>query len=277
MANDDLDAFISQGATPAPEPPAPAPAAPPAEAAPAPQAEEKPAVAAPAPDDDADPPEPVEGEELVPRRAFDAVRHQRHDWKAKAITAETRMAELERQLNEAKAAIAAPPPQPQQPVIQQPQVSFQEDPEGYLAQMRADQQRALMHLNANHSEARLRDKIGPEKVEEMRAEFKQMAAADPTLYARLEQQADPYAWAHAEVERMRLLRDMGPDPAAYRAKLIAEERAKWEAEYLSTAPQPRPVSPAAGMAPSLATARSVAGRSAPAYTGPTPLDALFGR
>jgi hypothetical protein len=68
-----------------------------------------------------------------------------------------------------------------------------------------------------------------------------------------------------------MLRDIGDDPAQYRSKIEAEARAKWEQER-QAAPAERPVSPAVGMQPSLATARSVAGRSAPQWSGEPSLD-----
>ena len=60
-----------------------------------------------------------------------------------------------------------------------------------------------------------------------------------------------------EVDRLRLVRDVGDDPAAYSAKIEAERAPNGR-------PRRRPrraVSPAAGLQPSLATARSVAGRT----------------
>ena len=71
-----------------------------------------------------------------------------------------------------------------------------------------------------------------------------------------------------EVERQRVLRDVGDDPSAYRTKIEAEARAKWEAEAKAAVP----VSPAAGLQPSLANARSVAGRSAATWTGEPSLE-----
>jgi hypothetical protein len=114
----------------------------------------------------------------------------------------------------------------------------------------------------------LRDKVGDEKLNEYVQEFRNLAAADPTLFGKLYSQPHPYAWLTREVDRLRLVRDVGDDPAAYRAKIEAEARAKWEAEAKA---QPAP-SPAAGMQPSLGTARSVAGRTAGAWSGEPSLE-----
>jgi hypothetical protein len=269
MANQALDSFLEK-LEPAPEaPPPPAEPEPVSTGVSEPEAKATPDAVKPddAEDDDGAPPAPKDGESVVPLHALEATRRARNDWKDKAARAEGELAALRRQLEEAKAAPPAPPAQPQPMPQPQPTVSFAEDPEGWAAQLRMQQQEMLMHERANISEMRLNDKIGPEKVAEMKAEFKRAAEADPTLYQKLRQQLDPYAWANAEVERLRLLADVGDDPAAYRAKIEAEARAKWEAE-LAAQPQPEPaVSPAAGQPRSLATVRSVAARAAPAFTG----------
>ena len=115
----------------------------------------------------------------------------------------------------------------------------------------------------------LRDKIGDEKLAEYVEDFRQMAQADPTLFGKLYSQPHPYNWMTREVDRLRVARDMGDDPAAYRERILAEGRAQWEAEAKAAPPA---LSPAAGMQPSLATARSVAGRTAGAWTGEPSLD-----
>ena len=127
------------------------------------------------------------------------------------------------------------------------------------------QQQAATLLNErlNNSEMMLREKIGDEKLGEYVEEFRQMAQADPTLFGKLYSQPHPYNWMTREVDRLRLVRDVGSDPAAYRDKILAEGRAQWEAE--KAAPrrrQPR------GCSRQLATARRVAGRLAwCAWTG----------
>jgi hypothetical protein len=119
----------------------------------------------------------------------------------------------------------------------------------------------------------LRKEIGAEAVSALVADFKQAAAQNPMLERQLQQQVHPYEWVRQQVEMIRLHRDVGDDPAAYRARVIAEERAKWEAEAQGSAP-PR-VSPAAGLPPSLANARSVAGRATSTFTGPPTMDAIL--
>jgi len=280
MANDNpqLDAFLAEGA---PQEPAQAPATPaPPES---PPAEAKPSAAptAPAkatekaakpeePDDDAEPPAPSPGEAVVPRRALEDERHKRQDWKQRAVEAETRHQELMRQLEEAK---RAPPPQPQQPPPQmQPLPDPQQDPVGFARGFAIQQQQMLLNERLNSSELFLREKIGDDKVTEYVNEFKQHAERDPTLFGKLYQQTHPYGWMMREVDRLRLQRDIGDDPAKFRERLIAEERAKWEAEAAQRGPAVPQAAPVPGMQPSLANARSVAGRTAAAWTGEPSLE-----
>jgi hypothetical protein len=277
MANEQLESFLASESAPAPapEPATPAaPEAPPAASAPKPEAKPDPgakaAAAKPEPEDDGEPPEPLEGEPVIPRRAYEDERRKRQDWKARAVEAETKHKELVRQLEDAQRRAAAPPPQPQAPPQPPPDPAV--DPRGFAQHLVQQQQAALLNERLNNSEMLLREKIGDEKLSEYVNEFRSMAEADPTLFGKLYSQPHPYNWLTREVDRLRLVRDVGDDPAAFRSKIEAEARARWEAEAKAAPP---PVSPAAGLQPSLATARSVAGRSAGAWTGePTLEDVL---
>ena len=267
MANEQLEQFLAgETATVTEEPKAP-----PAEAQ-EPKVETKaeptakPDKAKPEADEDTDPPEPLEGEPVIPRRAYEDERRKRQDWKARAVQAETRHQELQRQLEDAQRRATAPPPQPQAPP--QPPPDPATNPQGWAQHVVQQQQAALLNERLNNSEMMLADKIGAEKLSEYVSEFRNLANADPTLFGKLYSQPHPYAWLTREVDRLRLVRDVGDDPAAFRAKIEAEARAKWEAEAKA---QPAP-SPAAGMQPSLGTARSVAGRTAGAWTGEPSLE-----
>ena len=221
---------------------------------------------------DAEPPAPREGEPIVPRRAFEDERHKRQSWVERAARAEalaeehkTQAAALKAQLEELKR------PQQQPAQLQQVQMPDpQYDPHGFARAFAAQTEQRLLNDRLNMSELMLREKIGPEKVQEYVAEFKQLAADDPSLSQKLYSQPHPYGWLQEHVDQVRLrIERSAPD---YEAKM----RAKWEAERAAEAP-PVPVSPAVGMAPSLATARSVAGRSSVAWTGPRPLDQILRR
>jgi hypothetical protein len=210
---------------------------------------------------------------MVPFGALEKARNARNDWKSKAaaLDAETRL--LRQQLEEVKRAPQAPPQAPQEPPPQMfaPPPDFTQNPHGWAQVMVQNQQRALLNERLNISEAMISEKIGPEELGKYVGEFKEAAQKDPTLWGKLYSQPSPYAWMTKEMDRLRGMADIGDDPSAYKAKL----RAEWEAEQQTAAPaQPR-ISPAAGLPPSLAGVRSVAGRTQTAFTGPPPLEALF--
>jgi hypothetical protein len=249
----------------------------PPEATPEPptKALEKPGEVKPAPEPEEDvAPHSGSDNRTVP---FSALEKVRNDWKSKYAAEQARAELLAKQLDEAK---KPPPPQaaPPQPVYQQPPPDPATDPYGYARHVMHLQGQQQLNHQLNTSEMLLREKIGDDKVTEYVNEFKELAARDQSLFPKLYSQPHPYAWMQREVERQRVLRDVGDDPTAFRAKVEAEARAKWEAEL---AQQPmnggngHAVSPAAGLAPSLANARSVAGRTTTTFTGPPPLEALF--
>jgi hypothetical protein len=267
--NEQLEGFLASEVASAAEPAPPAPPEPPPEAAaPKPEAKAEPApkaaTAKSEPDDDGPPPKALEGEDVIPLRAYEEERRKRNDWKEKAARLEGELAAYKRQQEDAQRRAAAPPPQPQQPP---PDPAT--NPQGWAQHVVQQQQAALLNERLNNSEMMLADKIGAEKLSEYVQEFRGLAEADPTLFGKLYSQPHPYAWLTREVDRLRLVRDVGDDPAAFRAKIEAEARAKWDAEAAS---KPPPVSPAAGLQPSLATARSVAGRSAGAWSGEPSLE-----
>jgi hypothetical protein len=262
MANEALDSFLASEAQEATREPAPqaAPEAPPA--APEPKADAKPQgepkAATATPEDDAEPPQPLDGEPVIPRRAYEDERRKRQDWKEKAARYEGELAAIRKQLEE----VQRPQPQPMPPLAP---IDPSQDPTGFTVRI----QQVMLNERLNNSEMLLRDKIGDDKVTEYVQEFQQLAQRDPTLFGKLYSQTNPYGWMQREVERQRVLRDVGDDPSAYRSKIEAEARAKWEAE---AAAKPPPPSPAAGLQPSLATVRSVAGRTASTWSGEPSLE-----
>ena len=193
----------------------------------------------------------------MPLAALEGERRQRQDWKEKAIRAETERDELRRQVEEAKRAAPPPeqrPPQPMDPMVE-------------------ERVRIVIAARLDSSENSLRLEIGDDKVEALQAEFIEAMKADPSLQQKLYQQRDPYRWAMKQMEIRRAQSEIGDDPAAYKARL----RAEWEAERATNgaASSPPAPSPAAGMAPSLASVRSAAPRSAPSYSGPPSLDDIL--
>jgi len=263
-----LDAFLSSGAqpeaaeTPAPEPSKAAPEAAPEKSAPAAKA---PAKAAPEPDDDADPGEPNPNEAIVPRSAYEKERARRQDWKSRAVAVETEMALLKQQLEEAK---KAPPPAAAPPAMLEP-IDPARDPEGYTRRVRG----VVLNERLNTSEMMALDKHGKEVIDAETEYFQRRTQADPRLWNELYSKPHPYQWMIDNNATARLHEEIGTDPAAYRAKIIAEEKAKWETEN-GAAPR---VSPAAGLPPSLASARSAAPRGTNGFAGPPSLSDILAR
>jgi hypothetical protein len=209
---------------------------------------------------------------------FSALEKVRADWKSKAAAHEAEARVLRQQLDEFKRAQAAPPPMPPQPVPQwQPPPDPATDPVGALQHMQRQQQQMLLNERLNMSEAVVSERIGAEDLGKYVAEFKAAAEKEPSLWGKLYAQPNPYGWMTREIDAMRKRAEIGDDPAAYetkmRAKLEAEFRAKWDAEAGQQEPPRQPAT--AGMQPSLASVRSVAGRATPTFSGPPPLEDLF--
>jgi hypothetical protein len=118
----------------------------------------------------------------------------------------------------------------------------------------------------------LEKEIGTEAVDQLVNGFKAEAEKDPSLYQKMYAHSNPYAFVQKHMEKARLYQEIGDDPAAYEAKL----REKWQAE-VNGGTVSLPVSPAAGLQPSLANVRSAAPRGAPAFTGPPSLGDILQR
>jgi hypothetical protein len=274
----ELDAFLTTGTQP-PDPGAPAPAAPATEpAGGGPSGKEAPPAttktAEPAPEAAKQQPEPQPDPEdevghdggMIPASTFHKART---DWKGKVVAAETEARLLREQLEAAKKPTS--PAAPQAPLPAAVPLDPVRDPVGYHNRL----QSVLLNDRLNISEMLERDKHTPEAFESAVTEFQEAAKQQPDLYAKLHAQRHPYGWLMKEVEKLRVQRDMGDDPAAFRARIAAEERAKVEAEMRNGGAPP--VSPAAGLPPSLANTRSAAPRSTNGFSGPPSLEDLLRR
>jgi len=116
-------------------------------------------------------------------------------------------------------------------------------------------------------------KFTDEKVDEAEQAFIaaiQSKQIDPADYHKVVGAPNRYAAAVQWHQRYLAQKEIGDDPAAFRAKLEAEILAKHgltpQAEGKPAAQQPAPVMPS-----NLATARNVGARSGPTWSGPTPL------
>ena len=213
-------------------------------------------------DDDVDPGEAEPGQPVVPRRAYETERQKRQNWVERASRAEAERDALAKRLEEA----SKPPPPP--PPAFEP-IDPARDPEGYTRRVRG----VVLNERLNTSEMMALDKHGKETVDAETAYFQKRAEADPRLWNELYSKPHPYAWMIENNQTAKLHDEIGTDPAAYRARVVAEERAKWESERGNGA-QPSPV---AGMPPSLANARSSAPRSSNGFSGPLSMDDILRR
>ena len=274
----DLDSFLKGGTPPEASPPASAdggkpPATPEAprtpEAAPdggkgggkAPPPTKAATPAVPEPDDDAEPGDPEPGQPIVPRTAYEKERQRRQNWVERAGRAEAERDALAKQLAEA----TKPPAPAAEPPRFEP-IDPAKDPVGYTRRV----QGVMLNERLNTSEMMAVDKHGKEKIDAETAYFQQRAKSDPALFQKLYSTPHPYQWMIDDNATARLHEEIGTDPAAYEAKL----RARWEAERGA---DPPPVSPVAGMPPSLASARSAAPRGTNGFAGPPSMDDILRR
>jgi len=114
------------------------------------------------------------------------------------------------------------------------------------------------------------DKHGKEVIDAETEYFQRRTQQDPRLWNELYSKPHPYQWMIDSNSTARLHEEIGTDPAAYEAKI----RAKIEAERGAAPP---PVSPAAGLPPSLASARSAAPRGTNGFAGPPSLSDILAR
>ena len=130
----------------------------------------------------------------------------------------------------------------------------------------------MLNERLNTSEMMALDKHGKEVIDKETAYFQQRTQADPRLWAELYSNGlrTPYQWMIDNNATARLHEEIGTDPAAYEAKV----RAKIEAERGA---DPPPASPAAGLPPSLASARSAAPRGSNGFAGPQTLEDILRR
>jgi hypothetical protein len=195
------------------------------------------------------------------RQAIQAERAKRNDYKGERDRLAGEMAALKAELEAARKAAATPPaPAPQQAVERvqpRPIPNMIEDPAGYHDYM----EQKLFNQALNFSELMLRQKVGDDAaVDAAVAKFKELAKDNKPLQQELRDHQDPYKFAYDYVKKTQAMAEIG-DPAAYRAKLEADIRAKIEAEYAGTVSQ-QPAAPRVTLPQSLGTARSAAPRSA---------------
>lgn len=189
---------------------------------------------------------------------------ERRDWKAEAIAETERLKALEAakpNVEQPKAAEPAGIPPAPDPIV---------DPEGFIKH----QQFVAFNERLNVSEMLVREKF--EDVDEKIAAFKEEAAQNPALMQRLQTERHPWKWAYEHGAKALARREIGDDPAAFRAKIEAELREKLLAEIgAQAAPAAAPAAARPVLPPDLSGARSVSGRTSTPAPKVSGFDALF--
>lgn len=180
-------------------------------------------------------------------------------FKAAAIEERRKRQELERRLAEMEKRQAAPvlPDDPYAAEIEQK----------YLApRMQELEQRMLDRMyNAIEASARVRY---PD-YDEVRAQFLELCEQDPSAAAGLRDAPDPAEYAYKTAKKYALMREIGDDPVAYRARVEAEIRKDLEAKL----GQPRAMS--SPTPPSSLNGEKSPAATAQVWSGPTPISSLF--
>lgn len=195
-----------------------------------------------------EPPAPG-NEKSVPLAALEAVRKEKTDWKDKAIRAEERLKVLEEQHRAQPAAPAQQPPR---------EMTVEE---------------AILNERMNTSEMIAR-KDHPD-MDEKFAAWQAAAEKNPALKAEVMNQRHPWEFVYQQGARLLAMQEIGDDPSAYRERVRQELLAELGSQASPTSQPQAPQAPASAVPTSLANARSTAGRSAAAFTGPRPFDELF--
>ena len=140
-----------------------------------------------------------------------------------------------------------------------------EDPHGYAAAIAHQRWSDKLDLAQDAFE-----EANPDvDVKNLVTRFKAEVEKDPSLGVRFREARNPYKFANQQIKRIDAMAEIGPDPAAFRSKLEAELRAKWEAERVANQAAgvqpvaPREAAPAANLPRSLATARAAPPDNAP--------------
>ena len=165
------------------------------------------------------------------------------DEREKRQLAQRELEETRRKLAEYEAAKAHPAPDPA------------EDPRAFAAYQQQQVQQVLWNERLNMSEAMARQSHGNEVVDAAREAFAAAVKSSPALYAEMQRQPNPYSYVVQWHQRQKMLDEIGPDPAAYRARLMEQIKAEMAAQAAPGAP----TTPKQNLPPSMASAPSAGG------------------
>lgn len=265
-----------QGAQAAPEPSAPEPGA---KAPDAPTAKQLDAAKSAGQETGA-PPAPEDNDGRDP--AFGRLRKERNDYREQLSTERVERARAEEREKATTARLAAleqelarfRAPQQQQPAhVPNPT----EDPQGYAQAVQAPVEVRILNL----SEAGARRSYGDDRVNEARDWFAAKVKGT-ALHQEILAQPDPWDALVRRHDQVKAMSEIGTDPAAFRTKVETEARGRLEVEIraqiaaeAAQAVPPRQSAPP-NLPPSLGKVANAGARAGAAYTGPDPIESLFG-
>ena len=217
------------------------------------------------------------------RAALRAERQKRQESGTKLTDYEKRLAAREKELAERDAKVkeyeATVARFQQPPQVAQPQQQYQPqipdpllDPEGAFRFQEQAREREMFHLRTEISQEMFRSQR-PD-YDEVEKIFIDEAKKNPYLIEQLRKAPMPARFAYEEGQRAKLRREIGDDPAAYRAKL----RKELEDELLSKTDVANPKTQTTVQAPptSLAGVTSATPRDTrKVWNGPTPLEDIL--
>lgn len=184
---------------------------------------------------------------------------------------EQQNAQWEQRFSQIISAVA--PKQPQAAPAPAPEIW--DDPDSYVrtqaSQLVNPLQQQVMAMARQVAEIQFK----PEAVREAEAAFNRASATgqiDPEIHRRIQASPNPFAAAVQWHQHTSTMSEIGSDPAAYRAKVEEEIRAKVMAELQTGqgGAQSAPVMPS-----NFAAARNVGNRTGPAWSGPQPIQTIF--
>lgn len=191
-----------------------------------------------------DPPADEPKEQMVPLAALQAEREEKRGLK-------TRVDRLEQYLTQMTQQNQPRPP------------SMQEDPEGFMQMFGAQIAAREANITAEMSEKFARIQHTDAVVDEAFAAAEAAGALNQFIGKR-DAWGELVKWHKAQ----KALKEIGDDPEAYKQRMRQELMAELAAE--------RANNPANQPAPSLAGETNLGARTAPAWSGPTPLDDILG-
>jgi hypothetical protein len=208
-------------------------------------------------DDDSDP-------HPVPRKALIAERKKRQEY-------ERKLAQLEGQLSAFQQfAQQGPRPPVQETKPTDPADEFYSGPVDFISKreqaLKQEFEQKFLAMNVAQVQAQFQD------YGEAEAAFVEAAKYNPTLQAQLRQSANPALFAYQNGKAFMELKDIG-SLDELRERIRQEERERLESEYRKQ----NVITQAAQASTSSAGAKGAGANTSPVFSGPTPLNQIFGR